>query len=412
MGAVGVMAGSMVEAGAPLLLAVAAVIIAARLVGRVMVRFRQPRVLGEILAGVLLGPSLLGAVSADAFDALLSPGVVDGLRVLAQLGLVLFMFLVGVELDVGQVRGRGAQAVVISTASMAVPFVLGVATAPLIARWAGSELAGAGYVLFMGAAMAITAFPVLARILQETGLHDTPLGALALTCAAANDVTAWCVLAGVVALVQASGIDDVLWTVGLAVLFVAAMFLVVRPVARRVRRVSLPAAVALALVAARVTDSIGIHAIFGAFLAGVVLTRDEEDRRLLIDRLETSITVILLPVFFVVAGLSVEVGRLSGWGPWCAAAAAVVVAVAGKVGGASGAAVVVGLPREEALRLGILLNTRGLTEIVILTVGLELGVLDATVFTIMVLMALVTTLMAAPVLNAVDRGWPAAHDRK
>lgn len=392
------------DVGVRLLLAVALIIAASTAVGSALVRIGQPRVMGEIIAGILLGPSLLGQVWPEAEQYLFPPDVIGGLRAIAQIGLVLFMFLVGLGLDMEHLRGQGHRAVVISHASIVAPFALGA----LLAVWLHPRLGGdsdlLGFVLFIGAAMSITAFPVLVRILQDTGLDSTRIGAMALTCAAVDDVTAWCVLAVVVAIVQSSGPGDVVLTVLSAVVFTSVMLVLIRPLLKRVDRIPLPVAVAFALLCAWGTEIIGIHAIFGAFLAGTVLPRTPSIRDAFTSQLETAIKVVLLPVFFAVVGLSTQFGLLDSWSLWAVALAVVAVAVAGKVGGSSLAARSLGESWTDALTLGVLMNTRGLTELVILAVGLELGVINDTAFTVMVLMALVTTLMAAPLLRLLGVG--------
>jgi Kef-type K+ transport system membrane component KefB len=389
-----------------LLLAVAAVITAARVVGVVAARFGQPRVLGEILAGVLLGPSLLGAVAPSVSDYLFPAGVRAGLGAIAQLGLVLFMFIVGLELDVSRLTSQGRRAVVISQMSIFVPLVLGVVLGLWLYPRFGTGSGQLGFVLFIGAAMAITAFPVLVLVMREAGLDGTRLGALAITCAAIDDVTAWCLLAAVVAVVQADGGDEVLLTVLLAAAFVVAMLGLARPLMNRRSRISLPAAVAFALLCAWTTEAIGIHAIFGAFLAGVVIQHSPVAGRELASRLDSATTVVLLPVFFVVVGLSTQIGLLDSTYRWAVAALVVAVAMVGKLGGGAFAARLTGESWRDAMTIGVLMNTRGLTEIVILTVALDLGVIGPTLFTIMVMMALATTFMAAPLLRWIRRSAP------
>jgi Kef-type K+ transport system membrane component KefB len=379
-------------------LAAAVVIVAARAFGWALARAGQPPVQGEILAGIVVGPSVLGAWWPGAVDYLFPKGVVDALQVLAQVGLVLFMFLVGLELDVPRGRGLGHKALLISHASIILPLTLGV----LLGLWLyprfGTDVDRSAFALFIGAAMAITAFPVLARVLQETGLQRTRLGVLVITCAAIDDVTAWCILAGIVALVKADGPGDALRTVALSVAFVAVALGVVRPLLRQVPVVPVWAAVALALASAWVTQQIGIHAIFGAFLAGVVMPRHPGVAQELDDGLQSTTLTILLPMFFAVVGLSTHLGMLDTPYMWAVTLVVIAVAIAGKWGGAMLAARVAGEGWREAATIGVLMNTRGLTELVILSVGLELGVIDQRLFTVMVLMALATTLMATPLL--------------
>lgn len=385
------------EANTRLLLALVVVIVAVRSVGRLATMLRQPRVLGEIVAGVLLGPSLLGAVAPGVTDHLFATEVLGSIGALAQIGLVLFMFLVGLEVDPGHLRGQARRAVAISHASIVVPFVLGAGLALWLYDDHGSG-SRAAFVLFVGIAMSVTAFPVLARVLQEAGLASSRIGSLTLTCAAVDDVTAWCGLAAVVAVTGSSGGSDVLLTVGLTLAVVVAMLGVVRPLLARWGAVPLWVAVALALGSAWVTDAIGVHAIFGAFLAGAVMPA-EVGRSSLVERLEGVTEVVLLPMFFVVVGLSTRFGLLDSPRSWSVAALVVAVAVLGKLGGSSVAARLMGESWRDALTIGVLMNTRGLTEIVILTVGRDLGVLDEEMFTVMVVMALTTTAMAGPLLG-------------
>ncbi len=391
------------EVNVHLLIALAVIIAAARGVGWLISQVGQPRVHGEILAGILLGPSLLGVIWPEALDALFPPEVIGALRILAQIGLVLFMFLVGLDLDLDHLRGNGHKAVVISHASILAPIGLGALLALWLYPRLGDGVDQVGFTLFMGAAMAITAFPVLARVLQETGLTHTRLGALTITCAAVDDVTAWCLLAVVVAVVESAGLGEAARTVALSVLFVFAMLRVVRPLLRRLPEVPLWLAACLALSSAWVTEQIGIHAIFGAFMAGAAMPRAAETTRAVRERLEPATVTILLPVFFVVVGLSTRVDLLDSLYLWGVTALVIFTAIAGKWGGSMVAARVMGERWSDAAAIGILMNTRGLTELVILSVGLELGVITETVFTIMVLMALVTTLMATPMLALVSR---------
>jgi Kef-type K+ transport system membrane component KefB len=390
------------EVNVRVLLALAVVISVSRLVGWALSRIGQPRVHGEILAGILLGPSLLGLVWPRALGFLFPTEILAALKVLAQVGLVLFMFLIGLELDLGKLRGQGHKAVVISQASILAPIVLGAGLAMALYSRYGAGVGRVGFALFIGAAMAITAFPVLARVLQETGLYRSRIGALTITCAAVDDVTAWCVLAVVVAIVRSSGAAAAIRTVALSLVFVVLMLLVVRPLLARTRAVPLWLALCLALLGAWTTEQIGIHAIFGAFLAGAVMPRRPELQRYVVDRLEHAVLTFLLPVFFVVVGLSTRVDLLRGWMLWGTTLLIIATAVLGKWGGAMVAARATGERWRDAAAIGILMNTRGLTELIILSVGLELGVISTTIFTMMVLMALATTLMATPLLSLVS----------
>lgn len=384
-----------------LFLATAVIVLAAHLGGVAARRVGQPKVLGEIVAGIVLGPSILGAVWPEATAMLLPADLLPWLKALAEIGLVLFMFLVGIELDQDHLRGQGHRAVVVSHVSIIAPFALGFGLGWWMHPIVGGPSSDLAFALFVGAAMAVTAFPVLARILQETGLDRTRVGAMAIACAAVDDVTAWCILAIVLAVAQGTGAGPVGATIAASVAFVAAMWCLVRPLLARRPDVPIALAIGIALASAWVTDLIGIHAIFGAFLAGVVMPRGPGDRLVLVDRLEVAIGTLLLPVFFMMVGLSTKLGLVDTPQLMALTAAVIVVAVVGKLGGAGLAARAVGESWQDAWTIGILMNTRGLTEIVILSVGLERGIIGPTTFTIMVIMALVTTIAAVPLLRRV-----------
>ena len=404
------------EVNVHILIALAVVIAASRLSGWAISKIGQPRVHGEILAGILLGPSLLGIVSPTTLDYLFPTEVIGALRVLATIGLVLFMFLIGLELDLGKLRGHGHKAVVISQASIVLPVALG----GLLAIWLyprlGEGVDRLGFSLFLGAAMAITAFPVLARVLQETGLYHTRLGVLTITCAAVDDVTAWCLLAGVVAIINATGAADALQILGWSLLFVVGMLKVVKPLLARRHTIPVWMAISLAMICAWTTEQIGIHAIFGAFMAGASMPRKPKIVRQIHENLETATVSFLLPVFFMVVGLATRVDTLDSFYLWGVTLLVIAVAIVGKWGGSMIAARITGETWKDAAAIGVLMNTRGLTELVILSVGLELGVITTTLYTIMVLMALVTTLMATPMLALISpiyhRGQTKATDQE
>jgi Kef-type K+ transport system membrane component KefB len=399
---------------ATLLLQIAVVLATARAVGLLFRRLRQPQVAGEMLGGILLGPSVLGALAPRLEASLFPADSLDLFDAVSRFGLVLFMFLVGTKLDLQSLRGRGAKAtVLISHLSIAVPFVLGGLLALLLhPSLSHPDVRRLHFTLFLGTAMSITAFPVLARILTEEGLVRTSLGAIALACAAVDDVTAWCILAGVVILVRAAGSALPLWVMipGLAA-HVLAMVLLVRPALGRLRpreragtamtHAALGALLLVMLLSAWVAERLGIHAVFGAFLAGAVVPRGRGLARALSDRLEDVTVVLLVPLFFASAGLRTRVGLLAD--PWLFAVLALVllVAIAGKVGGAVAAARLCGISWRQSAALGVLMNTRGLMELVVLNVGLEIGVISPALYTIMVLMALVTTLMTVPLLRSI-----------
>jgi Kef-type K+ transport system membrane component KefB len=396
-----------------LLLQIIVVIGAAKLCGLLFQRFRQPAVIGEMLAGILLGPSLLGA-SLPAVEAFLFPVASLGpLQLLSQIGVILFMFFVGIELDLSSMRQRAQAAILVSHVSIVAPFLLGTA----VALAAYSSLAPAGvafapFALFMGTAMSITAFPVLARIIKERGLSQSPLGVTALACAAVDDVTAWCILAVVVAIAKASGLAGAALTVALALLFIAAMVWLVRPricaLAERelggeARRSGLVvAALVFAFLAALCTEAIGIHALFGAFLAGAIMPPRARLSQLLRERVETFASAFLLPLFFAFTGLRTQIGLLDDGYDWLWCAAIIAVAIIGKFGGGLVAARVSGLRWHDAAAIGALMNTRGLMELIVLNIGYDLGILSPRIFAMMVVMALVTTLMTGPMLSLLE----------
>jgi Kef-type K+ transport system membrane component KefB len=396
-----------------LTLQVVVILVVARLVGGVFRRFGQPRVVGEMLAGILLGPSVLGWVWPDLSSALFAPSSLGSLNAVSQVGLLVFMFLVGLEFDGKMLAGQRGAALIVSHVSISTPFILGAAVAYwLFPRFAPPGTEFVGFALFMGAAMSVTAFPVLARILMETRLTTTPLGALALACAAVDDVTAWAILAGAVLVVRATGDASSVWMmIAGSVVYLGVMFYVVKPLVRRLgARLAandshgedwLAATIVLALVSAMATEWLGLHALFGAFIAGVVMPKDYELAHALRSRLESFTLVLLLPLFFALAGLRTEIGALGSWDLGLTCALLVAVAVTGKLGGTFVAARASGVGWRDAGALGILMNTRGLMELVILNVGLEIGVLSKTLFTMMVIMAVVTTIMTTPLLRLI-----------
>lgn len=389
------------------LLALAAVIVAGTVVGWLFRRIGQPPVIGEVVAGILLGPSLLGWLAPDAAEFILPTTTAPYLGVLAQLGVVLYMFLVGLELNAGLLREKAHATVAVSHASIVAPFVLGA----VLALWLYPRLAPGGvpftsFALFMGVAMSITAFPVLARILTDRRMNRSELGVVAMTCAATDDATAWCLLAFVVGVVQAQVGGAVL--VGVLTLgYVALMFFAVRPVMTWLAHRyddepprGLVAGVFLALLlSALTTEVIGVHALFGAFLLGAVIPHDSAIARAFTNKLEHVVTVLLLPAFFAFTGMRTQIGLVSGVENWLICGAIIVVATLGKFGGTLVAARWTGMGWRNAAALGTLMNTRGLMELIVLNVGLDLGVISPTLYAMMVLMALATTMATAPILQ-------------
>ena len=394
-----------------LILQIGTILIVARLVGWVFGKLHQPRVVGEMLAGFLLGPSLLGWLAPNISSALFPTDSLGHLNSLSQLGLLIFMFLVGLELDLGHLRELGRAAVMTSQVSIVVPFILGSAFAIyLYPRLSNPTVSFTGFALFMGAAMSVTAFPVLARILTETEMLRTRVGSVAIACAAVDDVTAWCLLAGITVIVRSSSLDLPVWlTVSGLGVFVVVMGLVVRPALRRLEMVyekrrkltqDLIAIILLVVLASGwITESLGVHALFGAFLAGVMMPRHGKLSTELSQKFEALIVVLLLPIYFALTGLRSSIFLISDGTMWLYCAVIIALAVAGKLGGSMLSARLNGMSWRESAAVGVLMNTRGLVELVILNIGLDLGILSPALFSIMVLMALVTTLMTTPLLR-------------
>jgi Kef-type K+ transport system membrane component KefB len=400
----------------PLLLAqIIVILVAARVVGLLVRRIGQPQVVGEMLAGIALGPSVLGAHAPAVANTLFPVESLGFLNALSQIGLLVFMFLIGLELDLKMVREKGRAAMVISHASIVAPFMLGAILAiPLYSQFAGERVTFTGFALFMGAAMSVTAFPVLARILRERQLVRTPLGVIAIACAAIDDVTAWCILAVVVVIVRMTSGADVTGAVPLWVtlcgsaLYVAFMLTIGRRLLQRLDHMRVArgkvtqdmiAVLVMAMLAsAWITELLGIHALFGAFLVGAMSPKSEAFVHALLERFEDVMVVLLLPLFFAFTGLRTEISLIAGVQGWLVCALVIGVAIVGKVGGSMIAARVVSLPWRDAAILGVLLNTRGLMELVILNVGLDIGVISRELFAMMVLMALTTTFMTTPLV--------------
>lgn len=398
-----------------LLLQVIVIVLATRLVGTLFARCGQPSVVGEVLAGILLGPSLLGWVWPEASGFIFPEESLGVLKLLSQVGVCLFMFVVGLELEVSHLRQKAQTAVLVSHVGILFPYFLGVVAALfLFSNYAAPGASFTPFALFMGIALSITAFPVLAHILKERGIARTFLGSTALTCAAVNDATAWAILAFVVAIAHASSLAATTFGLGLVLVFVALMLLVVRPQLPRWLEVgrmeaggpsrgAMAAVLLLILTSALATELIGIHALFGAFLAGVVMPQKTEFREYLIVRLENFSSLFLLPLFFAYSGLRTHVGLLNDTTSWLVCLAIIGVATLGKLGGTMITARLTGMNWNDSFALGALMNTRGLVELVALNIGYDLGILPPRIFAMMVLMALVTTFLTGPLLNLAER---------
>jgi len=394
------------------LLALVVIVIAARTLGAFFRRLHQPQVMGEVVAGLLLGPSFLGWLAPQLSLQLLPPAIAPFLAVIAQVGVILFMFLVGLELDTNLLRQRNRATIAISHTSIVVPFLLGAGLALwLYPRFAGGGISFTAFALFIGVAMSVTAFPVLARILTDTKMQTSRMGVLALACAAVDDVTAWCLLALVVGVARAQP-GRVLLTVAAATAFILFVLLIARKgavwLARRqtshgATTQPMFAVICVSLlVSALLTERIGIHALFGAFLLGAIFPHDSQLARDIREKCEDLIVVLFLPVFFAFTGMRTQVGLLQEPADWLVCLMIIFVASFGKFGGTLFAARLTGSDSREAASLGILMNTRGLMELVVLNVGLDLGVLSPALFAMFVLMAVVTTLATTPILQALS----------
>src|SRR5438876_4603483 len=384
---------------------------ASGVVAWIFTRCGQPAVIGEMVAGILLGPSLFGLLAPNIFQFIFAASSLDALRLLSQIGVCLFLFAVGMELDVSEVRHKAQTAVVVSHSSIVIPYFLGVT----VALFLYSHLAQPGasflaFALFMGISMSITAFPVLVRILQDRGIFKTSLGSTATACAAVDDVTAWGMLAFVVAIARATSIGGAAFSLGLVLVFIALMLFVIKPKLPSwlgqptlerpdPSKAVLAIVLGVVLVSALSTELIGIHALFGAFLAGIVMPTAGGFRDKLVVRVENLSAVLLLPVFFAFTGLRTQIGLLNGAQDWLICLVIIAVATAGKLGGSALAARLTGMDWRGSLQLGALMNTRGLMELIALNIGYELGILSQRVFSMLVIMALVTTIMTGPLLT-------------
>jgi Kef-type K+ transport system membrane component KefB len=396
-----------------LLLQIVFIVGVAKVFGILCKKIGQPAVVGEMVAGILLGPSLFGLFFPQTSDFLFPISSLSNLQVISQVGLVFFMFVVGLELDLKTLKSTTKDAIVISHASIVIPFSLGVGLSYfLYVDYAPSTVQFFSFALFMGVAMSITAFPVLARIVQERELQKTKLGTLAITCAAVDDITAWCILAIVIAVVKGGSVMSSLCIIGLAMLYVLLMIKVIKPFFNRVlspqlnspepSKGSLVLVFIMLIISAYFTELIGIHALFGAFLAGVIMPEKVSFREKIMHKIEDVALILFLPVFFVFTGLRTEVGLLMDSSLLGVTALIIMVAVLGKFFGSVLAAKYVGQDWKTSLSIGALMNTRGLMELVVLNIGYDLGVLSPKVFTMMVIMALVTTLMTGPTLNGIN----------
>ncbi|SIS97147.1 cation:proton antiporter [Chryseobacterium gambrini] len=396
-----------------LLAQIVTIILVARLFGWICMKIKQPSVIGEMIAGIVLGPSLVGMYFPE-FSAFLFPKESLGnLQFLSQIGLILFMYIVGMELDLSVLRKKAHDAVVISHASIIIPFALGIGLSYFIYKeFAPEGIQFTSFALFIAIAMSITAFPVLARIVQERNLQKTKLGTVVITCAAADDITAWCILAAVIAIVKAGSFESSLYVILMAIAYVFFMIKIVRPFLKRIGDLQagkstinkpMVAIFFLTLIlSAYATEVIGIHALFGAFMAGAIMPENAKFRTLFIDKVEDVALVLLLPLFFVFTGLRTQIGLLNDGHLWITAGFIILTAVIGKFAGSALTARFLGINWKESLTIGALMNTRGLMELIVLNIGYDLGVLSPQIFAMMVIMALFTTFMTGPALDFIN----------
>jgi len=374
-------------------------------------KFGQPQVVGEMIAGILLGKSAFAVIWPQAYETIFPATSMPRLYFLSQIGLIFFMFVVGLDLKIGELKKRASAALLISHVSIVFPFLLGTAFAlHLYGEYEPANVAFTSFALFMGIAMSITAFPVLARIIQERKLTNSPLGAMALTCAAVDDVTAWCILATIIGVVKAGTMSAAIGVLAAAILYILIMIKIVRPWIAKILKSKVdddgnltrgPLALIFCIVlgSALVTEIIGIHALFGAFLAGAIMPQEASLRSSLIGKIEDLSAVVLLPIFFAYTGIRMEVGLLDAWHAWLTCGAIIILAIVGKLAGSALAARWSGMKWRDALALGALMNTRGLMELVVLNIGYDLGILSPEIFAMMAIMAVLTTVMTGPLLS-------------
>lgn len=398
---------------AVLLLQIIAIILVARLFSWGCKKIAQPAVIGEIAAGIVLGPSLFGYYFPEFSMFLFPEQSLSNLGFLSQIGLILFMFVIGMELDLKVLKKQAHEAIVISHASIIIPFALGMGLSYFIYQhFAPRGVPFVSFAMFLGISMSITAFPVLARIVQEKGMHKSRLGTIVLTCAAADDITAWSLLAVVIAIVKAGSFISAVPTIIMAVGYVFVLMKVVRPFLQKIGNIhatrehlSKPVVAIFfltLLLSSYATEIIGIHALFGAFMAGAIMPDNKNFKQILIEKIEDVALILLLPLFFVFTGLRTQIGLLNDPYLWKVFGLVLLVAITGKFVGSALAAKVIGQNWRDSLTIGALMNTRGLVELVALNIGFDLGVLTPEIFTMLVLMALVTTFMTSPALNLID----------
>jgi Kef-type K+ transport system membrane component KefB len=397
----------------PSVLTLIIVIMVARFFGMLCRKIRQPSVMGEVLGGIILGPSVVGAFFPQFTEKIFHPDALTFLKHTAEIGIIFYLFVIGLEVNLSRLAKSARAAVIVSQTSIFLPFLLGISLAYYLHDiYAPTNVGFLEFSLFVGVSLSITAFPVLARILEDSSLRGTRLGDLALTCAAIDDVTAWCLVAVIIGIMNSTG--GYWLPIVLTSIYVLTMLLVVRPMVEKFltkieRRVEhLPQALIAfavlgALISAALTEFIGIHAFFGAFLFGAIIPHNSSLAREISGRLQDFVAIIFLPAFFALTGVKTQIGLIANTQDILICAGIIAVAVLGKFGGAFAGGLISGQTKRESAILGVLMNTRGLVELIVLNIGLSLGILTPTLFTMFVIMAIVTTFMAGPLLKLVSQ---------
>lgn len=396
-----------------LILQIIIIIIVSRILGMLFGKIGQPTVIGEIIAGILLGPSLLGLFFPETFNFIFPDFSMKNLEILSQVGLVLFMFIIGMELDVKILKIRVKSALIISHTSILFAFFLGVCLAYILyEKYSPANTSFTSFALFIGIAMSIAAFPVLARIMQERGMTKTHFGKMMITIAAIDDLTAWCILAVIIAVIQAGSIINALFTIIMVILYIGVMLFAIQPLLQRIGSIYITKEMLskrvvaivffLLFLSAYFTEIIGIKALFGGFIAGVIMPSNAQFKKVMAEKIEDISLVVLLPLFFVFTGLRTHIGLLSETDSWITCGLIILLAVGGKFGGSFFAAKFNKLSWKDSFIIGTLMNTRGLMELIVLNIGYDLNILSPKIFTMMVIMTLVTTFMTGPVLSVTD----------
>lgn len=408
---------NLIEPTSMILLQIIAILVVSRIFSSLFAKIKQPSVIGEILAGIVLGPSLLGHFYPSAYHFLFSAQSLNNLYIISQIGLILFMFTVGMDLNISEMKGKIKNTFIISLSSIIIPFLLGMILAFTIYKnYSTVKSTFTSFGLFIGISMSITAFPVLARIVQEKGLSKTHLGTISIGSAAINDVTAWLLLVAVIAIAQTGSFASSIYTLLFTLVYILLMFFVVRPFVKHVGEIYQNEElmnksifgffIMILIISAYTTQLLGIHALFGSFVAGLIMPSSTKFRKLMIDKVEDISISLLLPLFFVYTGLKTEIGLVNTPSLWVLCFVFIIVAILGKLIGSMLAAKAVGESWKDSLSIGVLMNTRGLMELIVLNIGLEMGILTPVIFTMLVIMALVTTFMTTPLLYFIEKIFP------